>query len=89
MARRALSQFPRFELLTRPSIAVLDVSLDKPFRMEPLDDQAHIAGVDTHGFGETALIYPRLNLKANKRSVLQLHQLFNIRASAIIAAQTC
>src|SRR6266702_511541 len=44
--------------LTRPSIAVLDASLDKPFRMEPLDDQARIAGVDTHGFGETALVYP-------------------------------
>jgi len=62
--------------LTRPSIAVLDASLDKPFRMEPLDDQARIAGVDTHGFGKTALVYPRLDLEANKRSVLQLHHLF-------------
>ena len=61
---------------TRPSIAVLDASLDKSFRMKPLDDQARIAGVDTHGFGEAALVYPRLDLEANKRSVLQLHHLF-------------
>jgi hypothetical protein len=71
-----LSSLRRQVQLTRPSIAVLDVSLDKPFRMEPLDDQARIAGVDTHGFGEAALVYPRLDLEANKRSVLQLHQLF-------------
>jgi hypothetical protein len=71
-----LSSLRRQVQLTRPSITVLDVSLDKPFRMEPLDDQARIAGVDTHGFGEAALVYPRLDLEVNKRSVLQLHHLF-------------
>jgi len=44
--------------------------------MEPIDDEARIAGVDAHGIREAALVDSRLDLKSDKRPVLQLHHLF-------------
>jgi hypothetical protein len=38
--------------------------------MEPINEEARIAGVDAHGFREAALVYSRLDLKTNKRPVL-------------------
>jgi hypothetical protein len=71
-----LSPFRRQIKLPRAPVAMLNTPLNQPFCMEPLDDQARMAGVDAHAFGEAALVYARLDLETKKRPVFQLDHLF-------------
>jgi len=61
--------------LTRPPVITIDAPFDQSLRMEPIDDEARIAGVDAHCFRESALVNSWLDLEAKKRPVLQLDHL--------------
>ena len=63
--------------LPHPPVGIVDAPFDKAHRMEPIDDEARMAGVDTHGFREPALVDSRLKFERDQRPVLQLHQFFS------------
>src|SRR6266851_1751074 len=53
--------------LARPPVGAVDAPLDEAHGMEPIDDQAGIAGVDAHGFRQPALVEPGVDVDANER----------------------
>src|SRR5712692_11428819 len=57
--------------LARTPVGAVDAPLDEAHGMEPIDDEARIAGVDAHGFRQPALVEPRVDVDADERAVLE------------------
>src|SRR5260370_29656848 len=59
---QSLSLRGEVQLAGAPVTAV-DTPLDQPFGIEPIDDEARIARVDAHRFGETTFVNPGLDFE--------------------------